>query len=390
MTIQLAKGGNAAFEGRAITIAVTAGQPVDVSAALLGPERKVRADHDLVFFNHPAQDGVALSGSSVTADLDRLPAEITTVAVLASVDADRPDATFDAATTPSATVTGSASGPIGFTPPPLTEGETVVVLVELYRRGEGWKVRAVGQGWASGLAGLAADFGVAVEEPVPAPAPPVQTAPRKITLEKAGRATISLDKGDPAAVVTATLEWDGGSDLRREMGADLDLYALFVPAEKAGKGRFGKRGGGRATDGAVYYRDLGSLTSPPYVQHAGDSTEPGRETVRIARPDQQGYVLICAYSAIGNGHGSFRSFGARAVVTDGRGSAVNVPLFHDNSESYWVAIALVDFTAPDGVEIRHVETYGASHAEERPVLYADGTFEMDKGPAEFKDDFEDF
>jgi uncharacterized protein YkwD len=48
----------------------------------------------------------------------------------------------------------------------------LLLLAEIYRRGTGWKLRAVGQGYADGLAGLARDFGVdVVEDGPPAPAP---------------------------------------------------------------------------------------------------------------------------------------------------------------------------------------------------------------------------
>ena len=40
--------------------------------------------------------------------------------------------------------------------------ETAMVFGELYRNGAEWKFRAVGQGYASGLAGIAKDFGVNV------------------------------------------------------------------------------------------------------------------------------------------------------------------------------------------------------------------------------------
>jgi tellurium resistance protein TerD len=40
--------------------------------------------------------------------------------------------------------------------------ETAMVFGELYRNGSEWKFRAVGQGYASGLAGIARDFGVSV------------------------------------------------------------------------------------------------------------------------------------------------------------------------------------------------------------------------------------
>ena len=52
--------------------------------------------------------------------------------------------------------------------------ETALVTGELYRRNGQWKFRAIGQGYASGLAGLARDFGISVDDDAPAPAPPQQ------------------------------------------------------------------------------------------------------------------------------------------------------------------------------------------------------------------------
>ncbi|WP_031082550.1 TerD family protein, partial [Streptomyces sp. NRRL WC-3549] len=45
-----------------------------------------------------------------------------------------------------------------------TGEETAVICGELYRRGEGWKFRAVGQGYPTGLVGLATAFGISVDE----------------------------------------------------------------------------------------------------------------------------------------------------------------------------------------------------------------------------------
>jgi uncharacterized protein involved in tellurium resistance len=247
-----------------------------------------------------------------------------------------------------------------------------------------------------------------------------------VSLDKGGHARISLDKEDHKLTVTASLEWDGGSEARRQRGADLDLYTLYVtrdrvatpppstPAAPADRQHphhhppdyvfpqhprgllSGKRRAARAalraelatrTDAAttVYYKTLGSVLAPPYLQLDGDSQIPGIETVRIVRPDTQGYALICAYSAVGNGVGSFRSFGARAVVSDGHGSTVTVPLYEDERTSYWVAIAFVDFvTDPEGLTIRHIERYSRPRTERRPVLHTDGTVLMDAGPVEFK------
>ena len=60
----------------------------------------------------------------------------------------------------------------------LSASETVLLLAEVYRRGDTWKLRALGQGYAEGLAGIARDYGVEVEDdggpaaPAPSPPPP--------------------------------------------------------------------------------------------------------------------------------------------------------------------------------------------------------------------------
>ncbi|MFF3875948.1 TerD family protein [Streptomyces sp. NPDC001978] len=418
MNTALAKGGNAILS--AAVCRVTLSSPttgIDVSSVLLGQDGKVRSDDDLVFYNHSSQDGVELNGQTIVVDLAAVPTTVDRIAVVASIDPELRVTHFDASNTPRAVIEcGNAR--ITFAPPPLTHRETVAILIELYRRAGSWKARAVGQGWDTGLAGLASDFGIVVDDPGPSaaqvsPATPRQTrhtptapppptyAPRvspvvqpvpsttpvrplvplgKVALTKAGQATINMRKDDPSLIVTATLEWNGGSVARRRAGADLDLYALYVPGSLVTPP--GKRP--NKSDQVVYYRHLGSSVAQPYIALDGDSRVPGRETITIRRPDLQGYVLLCAYSAVENGTGSFKSYGARAIVTDGRGSTVTVPLFNNRNLSYWVAISLIDFTVPGGAQIRHVEKYSGSHVEARPTLYSNGNFRMSTGKAEFK------
>ncbi|MGV9703028.1 TerD family protein [Streptomyces sp. NPDC003483] len=419
MTNTLAKGANAALSTAVCRVTLTSPTTgIDVSAVLLGQDGKVRGDDDLVFYNHPAQDGVVQEKQTIVADLAAVPTTVDRIAVVASIDPELRVTHFDASNTPHAVV-DCGSARFAFLPPPLTHRETVVILIELYRRAGGWKTRAVGQGWDTGLAGLASDFGIVVDDPGPSPAqdsravraaqtrrtpavpPPPTYAPHmptaappvrqmtpsrppvplgKVALTKAGQATIDMRKDDPSLVVTATLEWNGGSAARRRAGADLDLYALYVPGSLVTPP--GKRP--NKSDQVVYYRQLGSPFAMPYIALDGDSRVPGRETITIRRPDLQGYVLLCAYSAVENGAGSFKSYGARAVVTDGRGSTVTVPLFNNRNLSYWVAIALIDFTVPGGAQIRHVEKYSGNHVEARPTLYSNGNFRMSTGKVEFK------
>lgn len=423
---ELSKGGNIVVgSGPLVAELHTVGGAVDLSALLVAADGKVRSDDDLVFYNQPSAESGAVRHLAADADgTERvevdpaaLPADVDRVVLVGSCDPDDPSRTFHEVKDVLVRAAQAGADPVRFRPPALTDGERAVLLMELYRRGETWKLRAIGQGYADGLAGLATDFGIDVAEEEPSGEPerpeeaqPAAAAPpmslRKpplgtISLDKNSQVSMSLDKTDRELVVTATLEWDGGSDQRRRRGADLDLYALFVPARKAVRGerapgtlRTADKGQRPASDpdtakkgkGAdvVYYKRLGSVKNPPFIHLDGDARVPGRETLRIVRPDQQGYVLLCAYSAVSNGFGSFRSFGAKVVVTDGRGSTVTVPLFENTKTRYWVAIALVDFTDPDGAAIHHVEAYSARMTERRPVLHPDGTIEMNAGPVEFK------
>lgn len=163
MASSLTKGGNAALVGAKIELAIAArGVAADVSALLLGSNGKVRTDSDLVFYNNPVQDGVSVAGHIITAELDKIPSDVASVVIVASADPAHSGAVFAAA--PHLTITQSGSEPILFAPPDFIARETVVVLAELYRRGGAWKVRAVGQGYAAGLAGLATDYGVDIDD----------------------------------------------------------------------------------------------------------------------------------------------------------------------------------------------------------------------------------
>ncbi|MFH9002131.1 TerD family protein [Streptomyces afghaniensis] len=161
----LGKGANAYLASERVLVRVTAtGTPVDVSAVLLTRHGKVRSDQDLVFYNHPHHDGVRTDGDIITADLPEIPDDIHTVAVIASIDLEsQPMAVFDQHSTWRADITQPSGERLSFEPAPFVSRETVAIAVEVYRHGSGWKVRAVGQGYDTGLAGLAADYGINVD-----------------------------------------------------------------------------------------------------------------------------------------------------------------------------------------------------------------------------------
>ncbi len=174
-------GSNLPLSAVRVAVDVTAPVRLDVSGLLLAADGKVRSDDDFVFYNQPSAPGVthsaaAAGGDTITVDTAAVPEGIEKIVVTASLDT--PGATF-AGTEPTGTVRNADDGSVlaSFTPPRLGT-ETALVVVEIYRRGGGWKVRAVGQGYANGLAGIATDFGVSVEEPAaPAAAPQAPPAP---------------------------------------------------------------------------------------------------------------------------------------------------------------------------------------------------------------------
>ncbi|MFF7077186.1 TerD family protein [Streptomyces lavendulae] len=175
-------GSNLPLNTVGVTVEVAAPVRLDVSGLLLAADGKVRSDADFIFYNQPSGPGVGYrSGGgaapdSITVDTGALPAGIERIVVTASPDA--AGQTFQGIE-PTATVRDAASGAViaTFTPPQLG-AETALVVVEVYLRGGVWKVRAVGQGYANGLAGIATDFGVSVdEEPAAAPAAAAPVAP---------------------------------------------------------------------------------------------------------------------------------------------------------------------------------------------------------------------
>ncbi|MFE5260338.1 TerD family protein [Streptomyces coelicoflavus] len=172
-------GSNIPLSAARVTVDVAAPVRLDVSGLLLTADGKVRSDDDFIFYNQPTGQGVAYRSGGGTApdaivvDTSAVPPGIEKIVVTASPDA--AGQTFQGIE-PTATIRNGDDNSVlaTFTPPQLGT-ETALVIVEVYLRNGAWKARAVGQGYANGLAGIATDFGVTVEEPAPA-APPAQPA----------------------------------------------------------------------------------------------------------------------------------------------------------------------------------------------------------------------
>ncbi|MFK0169891.1 TerD family protein [Streptomyces sp. NPDC090306] len=167
-------GSNIPLSSARVTVDVAAPVRLDVSGLLLTADGKVRSDDDFIFYNQPAGPGVTYTSGggtapdAITVDTSAVPPGIEKIVVTASPDA--AGQTFQGIE-PTATVRDAGGSVLATFTPPQLGTETALVVVEVYLRNGAWKVRAVGQGYADGLAGIATDFGVSVEEPAAASAP---------------------------------------------------------------------------------------------------------------------------------------------------------------------------------------------------------------------------
>ena len=191
MGVTLAKGGNVSLSKAApnlTKVAVGLGWDarstsgadfdLDASALVTGPERKVLSDLHFVFYNNlRSPDGsIEHTGDNLTGegdgddevinvDLPAVPPNVTNIFFPVSIhDADARLQSFGQVTNAYIRVVDLSNGS-ELARYDLSEDastETAMLFGELYRHNGEWKFRAVGQGYASGLAGIARDYGVNV------------------------------------------------------------------------------------------------------------------------------------------------------------------------------------------------------------------------------------
>jgi stress response protein SCP2 len=183
MTHAMLKGSNVPLEATTVRAVLrwTPGQgvpDVDASALLLGPDGRVRSDEDFVFYNQPRHPsgkvwrlgkkrGAEGLTDTIQTDLSGVEPGVSRILLVASADG----VTFEHVRTLRILLYDATDGTnpdaeslAYFDVKPETGGETALICGELYRRGEGWKFRALGEGYTNGLKGLATDFGISVDE----------------------------------------------------------------------------------------------------------------------------------------------------------------------------------------------------------------------------------
>lgn len=370
------------------------GVPDADASALLLVDGKVRSDGDFVFYNQPAHSSGAVrhegkgdTGGRVTdtllVDLARVEPAVERIVLAASADGGTfgqvPDLYIevrDAGQNTAIARFDSAGATV----------ETAFVLGEFYRRQGAWKFRAVGQGYDSGLEGLATDFGITVDEPQqPAPAttmpppsgppvnlppppvmPPVTASPplappvsppppaapvrlTKVTLTKAAPSVSLTKQGGTSGALRVNLNWEvrkqfsgwgskRGRAVAMHADLDLDLCALYELAD-------GRKGVVQALGNAY-----GSLQRPPYIHLDGDDrtgASASGENLTVNLDHIGDFRRILVFVTIYEGARSFADLHATVTLQPQHGAAIDFSLDECTVPSTVCALALITNTGGD-------------------------------------------
>ncbi|MDX3452363.1 TerD family protein [Streptomyces sp. ME02-8801-2C] len=394
----MSKGSNAPVPTTALRVELGwrsgPGVPDADASALLLVAGKVRSDSDFVFYNQPVHSSGAVrhegkrdAGGRVTdtllVDLARVEPAVETVVLAASADG----GTFGQVPDLYIEVRDAAQGMVvARFDNAGASVETAFVLGEFYRRQGAWKFRAVGQGYSSGLEGLATDFGITVDEPqhapapqtaVPAPAPaaPVPAAPpaplspaparpvtapppappatpvrlTKVTLTKEAPSVSLTKQGGTSGALRVNLNWQvhkqfsgWGSKLGRAVAQhsdlDLDLCALFELSD-------GSKGVVQSLGNA-----FGALHQPPYIHLDGDDRTGAMssgENLTVNLDRKQAFRRILVFVTIYAGARSFADLHATVTLTPVNGAPVDFSLDECTVPSTVCALALITNTGGD-------------------------------------------
>ncbi|MGV9614944.1 TerD family protein [Nocardia xishanensis] len=406
MSSVISKGGNVALGGGRLHVTV-APAGIDLSVLCVRDHGKVGDDSEFVFYNQPVSpDGaVRLTDGAICIDLPSVGAVTDRLVVAASVD----NGVFGGI--PLAVRITEDGGLAHDLPITGLSSETTVILGEVYRRANGWKLRNVAQGYASGLAGLATDFGISVDDepaaqaipsvaqsfpPPPAqmsPAPPPGTMPPQQPVMPPHPMTpppppgvnftkgaVTLTKNAPpvllekAPVIRLRVAWASGTDY--------EAYALVVL--KTGEVVHVATFDAKDTPANPQYRDLVRHLGDRgrgHVRRDGGQTE---EIIEVRFAPEIVAIVPVAYSAINNGTGSFFKYQVTLAIENGA-DQVAIPADQAKKSSWiFTCVPGIVYNRPEGVLIERLELYSKRFSEFRPAvsLQPDGRVEvrMDKGP----------
>ncbi|WAZ20981.1 TerD family protein [Streptomyces cinnabarinus] len=163
MTAELVRGQNHPLSQARLEIRVSAGAPIVAGATLSDDNGKVHGTEWVAHPGTPVLPGLEVSRQAaadhrLAVDLDAVPEAVHRVSVLLALPTGvGGPVRFGAIAAPFIAVTGLDGTEVASYTITGLDAESAVVALELYRRQDAWKVRAIGQGYAGGLAELLAD-----------------------------------------------------------------------------------------------------------------------------------------------------------------------------------------------------------------------------------------
>ncbi|MDR2208690.1 MAG: TerD domain-containing protein [Azoarcus sp.] len=360
-----------------IELALTTGPlTVDASCFGLNSSRKLLNDDYMIFFNQKTSPcaGIKLdNASNFVFDLSRIPASIEAITIALAIDNNgtmsslgesRANFISEGSTRASFTFSGKDFA-----------AERALMLFEIYRKDNLWRLCAVAQGFNGGLDALVTHFGgtlaaapaapqtpppAAPQPPPPAPAPqPSGVSLSKITLEKRGD-KISLEKRGSAGLgrIVCNLNWTSGGGgkrgffgLGRSKGIDLDLGCLFELAD-------GRKGAIQALGDS-----FGSYDYEPYIHLAGDDrtgASTSGEFLYINGDHLQKFRRICVYAFIYEGIANWAQADAVVTITVPGHPPVEVRLDVHNNQMSMCGIAMLE-NVGGSLQVTKLVDYFADH-----------------------------
>ncbi|MBB1075797.1 TerD family protein [Rhodoferax sp. 4810] len=175
MGIELQQGANALISENTITVGISWQQhqthDLDVSAFLINMNGVVKSNQDFVFYNQPETPCGSVSLENKTEHhyrvfrvaLQHIPNDVKKVLFSVTVQDDQVCCSMMMPIV--ICLLGENEELLRFAVPQV-EQERALILAEMYRYQGGWKLRAVGQGYAGGLDALAASLGVTIQSPM--------------------------------------------------------------------------------------------------------------------------------------------------------------------------------------------------------------------------------
>lgn len=354
--VNLTKGGNAPLSSTTLQVAVAwkdsdpNAEELDVSCFLLTDAKKVRSDDDMIFYGQrQSKDGAVqikdlaagdASGrkTSFVVDLAKLAGDVTSIAIVGTTGSAGGVRPVSALQTLSVTAAPDGGEPVVFDITTGDASEAALILGELYLRNGQWKFRAVAQGFNGGLAPLARNYGVDIDEPAaaaptptppPAPTPPSAPSPAptvnlsKVTLTKEKPSVSLAKKNEGFGQIEINLNWT------QTGGKKKGLFGLKGKAIDLDLGCFFELSGGQVGAVQALGNTFGRYEQPPFIELAGDDrtgASTSGEWMRINGGQWQHLRRVLIYAFIYEGVPNWASADGMITIYMPDGAPIEVKL----------------------------------------------------------------